>query len=42
LYPGRRSTFDPALSLKTALTRIRVSELRQDPIRSVPEEQEEP
>jgi uncharacterized protein YecT (DUF1311 family) len=42
LYPDRRPTFDPALSLKTALTRIRVSELRHDPMGPDPEEQEEP
>ncbi|HSU84606.1 MAG TPA: lysozyme inhibitor LprI family protein [Thermoanaerobaculia bacterium] len=32
LYPDRRPGFDPALSLKTALTRIRVDELRHDPL----------
>lgn len=32
LYPDRRPGFDPALSLKTALTRIRVDELRRDPM----------
>ncbi len=32
LYPDRRPTFDPALSLKTALTRSRISELRHDPL----------
>jgi len=32
LYPDRRPTCDPALSLKTALTRIRVDELRHDPL----------
>ncbi len=43
LYPDRRRpTFDPALSLKTALTRIRISELRHDPLGPGPEEQEEP
>jgi uncharacterized protein YecT (DUF1311 family) len=33
LYPDRRAGLDPALGLKTALTRIRVDELRRDPLR---------
>jgi hypothetical protein len=32
LYPDRRAGLDPALSVKTALTRIRVEELRRDPL----------
>ena len=41
LYPDR-PTFDPALSIKTALTRIRVRELRHVPMGPDTEEQEEP
>jgi len=32
LYKGKKAAFDPALSMKTAVTRIRVLELRNDPI----------
>jgi uncharacterized protein YecT (DUF1311 family) len=32
LYKGQKTAFDPALSMKTAVTRIRVIELRHDPI----------
>jgi uncharacterized protein YecT (DUF1311 family) len=42
LYPDRRPAFDPALSIKTALTRIRIRELRHDPMGPDTEEQEEP
>ena len=38
LYKGRKTGFDPALSMKTALTRIRVNELCHDPIGPGPEE----
>ncbi|MEO7419651.1 MAG: lysozyme inhibitor LprI family protein [Thermoanaerobaculia bacterium] len=32
LYKGKKGEFDPALSMKTAVTRIRVLELRNDPM----------
>ncbi|MGH7814096.1 MAG: hypothetical protein ACREQI_08860 [Candidatus Binataceae bacterium] len=37
LYAGRTNGFDPALSMKTALTKIRIDELRDNPIGPVPE-----
>lgn len=42
LYPDRRPGFDPALSLRTALTRVRADKLRHDPMEQDTGEQEEP